>query len=48
MVHLEIIAGDFNRNMEKPMVISLYDASIFEVLDDNPIYQISEGDFRKW
>ena len=39
---------EFNCYMEKPMEISLYDASIFEVLDDNPIYQISGGDFRKW
>ena len=42
--------GEFNWHKEKPMEIGRYDASIFEVLDDNdnPVYQISGGDLRRW
>jgi len=42
--------GEFNWHKEKPIEIGRYDASIFEVLDDNdnPVYQISGGDLRRW
>lgn len=42
--------GEFNWVKEKPMEIGHYDASVFEVLDDNdnPVYQISGGDLRRW
>ena len=42
--------GEFNWHKEKPMEIGRHDASIFEVLDDNdnPVYQISAGDLRRW
>ena len=42
--------GEFNWVKEKPMELSRYDASIFEVLDDGDIslYQISGGELRKW
>lgn len=42
--------GEFNWHKEKPMEIGRYDASMFEVLDDkdNPVYQISGADLRKW
>jgi len=42
--------GEFNWHKEKPMEIGRYDASIFEILDDNdnPVYQISGGGLRRW
>ena len=45
-----IAMGEFNWVKEKPMELSRYDASIFEVLDDgdNSLYQINGGDLRRW
>lgn len=42
--------GEFNWFKEKPMELSRYDASIFEVMDDgdNSLYQINGGDLRRW